>query len=202
MEILRTSILLLETNPTIRRVVDVPAEITLAEFHIIIQAAMGWENSHAYAFYDAALRYGSPGLDNVIPATSKTLVSLAKGAEKQLTYVYDFGDNWRHELTIEPVPSPDLSIPYPRLVDAVGRCPPEDVGGVSGFKHFLFVMGKPTHKEHADLRKWNGGPFNKADPDKTAIEKTLATLAKLLTRKAKAARQTSSAKKLSFDKYS
>ena len=38
--------------------------------------------------------------------------------------------------------------------------PPEDVGGVPGYEHFLAVMADPDDPEHADLKRWCGGHFD------------------------------------------
>ena len=52
MDIARITITLLDVEPPVRRVVEVPIAITLADLHLIIQAAMGWRNCHLYEFDD------------------------------------------------------------------------------------------------------------------------------------------------------
>jgi hypothetical protein len=47
-------------------------------------------------------------------------------------YFYDFADGWQHRITFEDRTPPDRRHLYRRLVDARGRCPPEDVGGIPG----------------------------------------------------------------------
>jgi hypothetical protein len=37
--------------------------------------------------------------------------------------------------------------------------PPEDVGGVSGFEHFLEVMANPRDEEYVDMVAWHGERF-------------------------------------------
>ncbi|WP_376766658.1 IS1096 element passenger TnpR family protein [Rhizobium leguminosarum] len=38
---------------------------------------------------------------------------------------YDFGDNWRHTITVEAVEDGNPSIEYPRFIDGERRAPPE-----------------------------------------------------------------------------
>jgi hypothetical protein len=50
-------------------------------------------------------------------------------------------------------------------VDVTGRCPPEDVGGLPGYEHFLQAIGDQAHPEHEELTEWAGGPFDPNFPD-------------------------------------
>ena len=59
MDIARVTITLLEVQPPVRRVIEVPIAITLADLHVIIQAAMGWHDSHLYEFRDGRRVFGS-----------------------------------------------------------------------------------------------------------------------------------------------
>jgi hypothetical protein len=47
---------------------------------------------------------------------------------RTLTYVYDFGDNWRHKIELEKVIE-DYEFGYPTILEGEGACPPEDVVG-------------------------------------------------------------------------
>ena len=40
-------------------------------------------------------------------------------------------------------------------------CPPEDVGGISGYAYFLDAVGDPAHEEHDDYLMWVGGSFDR-----------------------------------------
>jgi Plasmid pRiA4b ORF-3-like protein len=64
-------------------------------------------------------------------------------------YLYDFGDGWEHSVRIERITDAVPSIVYPRLLDATGRCPPEDVGGPWGYREFLDAIADLNHQEHA-----------------------------------------------------
>jgi hypothetical protein len=52
---------------------------------------------------------------------------------KTLKYLYDFGDGWEHTIKIERLTDPEPGTFYPRLIEAKGRCPPEDIGGPWGY---------------------------------------------------------------------
>jgi hypothetical protein len=67
------------------------------------------------------------------------------------SYTYDFGDDWRHSITVEAVTDADRAIEYPRFVDGDRRAPPEDVGGLPGFEDFLNAMAKPRHAQHREV---------------------------------------------------
>jgi hypothetical protein len=56
-----------------------------------------------------------------------------------MIYVYDFGDNWRHEVVLEKIVPADAPT-KPVCIGGEGRCPPEDVGGSSGCQEFLEVI--------------------------------------------------------------
>jgi hypothetical protein len=70
----------------------------------------------------------------------------------------------------------------PRLVEAFGRCPPEDVGGPPGYQEFLAAIRDPGHERHAEFTQWYDADFDPAAVDTVAIERELATLAKRWSR--------------------
>ena len=41
------------------------------------------------------------------------------------------------------------ALTYPALIEPIGRCPPEDVGGPPGYEEFLAALADPGHKRHA-----------------------------------------------------
>jgi hypothetical protein len=72
---------------------------------------------------------------------------------RTLTYVYDFGDNWRHKIELEKVIE-DYEFGYPTILEGEGACPPEDVGGIPGYEQFLVAWNDPKHPEHEEMRQW------------------------------------------------
>lgn len=189
MDIARVTITLLDVEPPVRRIVEAPLAMTLADLHLTIQAAMGWENSHLYEFHDGRTIYGtpSPGWGDpdhgAKPAAKAVLADVLTAAKKRIGYVYDMGDDWQHRLDLARLGPAEDGAAYPRLIEAQGRCPPEDVGGWPGFDNFLAAMADPGHPEHAELREWYGGTFDPNDADEPAIRRRLGKIATRLGRK-------------------
>lgn len=173
--IVRVRISLEETDPEVWRRVEVPAALTLKQLHAVIQTAMGWDDDHMRRF-----ERGRASL-----STSRTrLADLVVGRVKRLAYIYDFGDEWRHDIRIEKALPAETGVTYPRLVDGAGQCPPEDVGGVWGYYESLKALADPSHENHELMLDWYGdGSFDPAAFDRERIEKDLAGLATYLARR-------------------
>ena len=54
------------------------------------------------------------------------------GLEK-FVYVYDFGDSWVHDITVENIDQDD-ELDCPICLAGKGACPPEDCGGAWGYE--------------------------------------------------------------------
>ena len=152
--IARLKITLDEVEPAVQRRVEVPLKIRLDRLHLVFQAALGWTNSHLYE-----IRAGGVGWGMVDPdwgdgpldaSKSRLLDVLEDMGVKTLKYLYDFGDRWEHTVKIERIADALPGFPYPVLIDAKGRCPPEDVGGPPGYAELLNVRANPKHKRHAE----------------------------------------------------
>lgn len=174
----RLHIALLDVQPTVWRVVQVPLTIPLDKLHQVIQAAMGWTDSHLHEFVINGARYGvndPHGFDDdrVVEERGVTLRDALSTAARTFDYVYDFGDNWHHAITVESV-GPLLPGPTGLVCLAGERaCPPEDVGGGFGYDDFLEAITDPGHSEHEHLLEWTGGEF---DPERFDIELANARL--------------------------
>lgn len=159
-------------KPPIWRRVQVPASTTLGDLHHIIQTAMGWTDSHLHEFEVNGARYSSPSdyYDDPDPevadARSVRVGDLVPVGGK-LTYTYDFGDDWRHDILVEQETDVEPGVSLPRCVGGRRCCPPEDVGGVWGYVEFLEAWRYSTHPEHAEMREWAGPYFDPEafDPD-------------------------------------
>ncbi len=160
----------------------VPDTLTLAKLDRIIQTAMGWTNSHLHEFLVDAKRYGipdgeeaydTPTLDDRRHKVGAVLGETISG----FSYTYDFGDDWRHTVTIENRLLPDDSFnTWPVCIAGQNACPPEDVGGVGGYAEFLEAIADPSHDEHAAMWQWGGGPFDATGFDVNATNAALRRL--------------------------
>ncbi len=59
-EIYQLKVTLLGTSPPIWRRLLVPADVTLAQLHDMLQAAMGWEDGHMHEFSIGQRHFGRP----------------------------------------------------------------------------------------------------------------------------------------------
>jgi Plasmid pRiA4b ORF-3-like protein len=181
--IVRVKIKLLHTRFEIVRVVDLSSRVRLDEMHHLIQAVMPWNNSHAHHFLGGERRWALPSSDQEdfgIQISDERIATIGAAFEiagnEPLIYDYDPGDGWLHALTLEAVTAPDPETDYPLLIEAVGACPPDDVGGVGGYRQFVAAMTDPDAPDHKRLRRWYGRPFDPDHVDVPMIRQRLTEL--------------------------
>lgn len=170
------------SKPLIWRRVLVPAEITFKRLHDVIQFAMGWGNDHLYDFnlkeeklritsdeevvkefeYYSKIKltekndpngYIRKRLEIKPKLSSKVKIDKYLIKEKNIEYVYDFGDYWKHNITLEEIIE-DYEYAYPMCIEGEGACPPEDVGGIYGYAEFLEIIKDEAHPQHEELKQW------------------------------------------------
>ncbi len=182
---------------------EVPLTIRLDRLHLVLQAAMGgagsrfrWRsqwNSQRRVDQQPSLRdprprhrlgRARPGLwCGPLDARKARLVDVLEDTGvRSLKYLYDFGDGWEHSVRIDRITDAVPGIAYPRLVEASGRCPPEDVGGPWGYRDFLEAIADPDHEQHAESATWVGEDFDLAALDVERLANDLAALAKRWSR--------------------
>ncbi len=161
--------------PEVTRRVAVPLTIKLDRLHLTLQAAFGWTNTHLYAFHAAGVSWGEPdpdSFDTMGDARKTRLYDVvAQTGAKTIRYVYDFGDNWEHVLKLEKWVESGGPEGLPFLIDAIRRCPPEDVGGPPGYAQMIDALSDPAHPDHADTRRWAGEGFNPAQLNLSAADR-------------------------------
>jgi Plasmid pRiA4b ORF-3-like protein len=155
-EICTIRIELLETDPLIWRVVEVPTSITLKVLHDIIQIVLGWFDCHLWRFTIGGLSYGPPMPGNqrdAAPrdATKVRLRDVLDPGTTMIDYLYDFGDSWKHRLTVTDIRQGDPDVSYPHYVGGEWAGPPEDCGGIPGFYATLDAMADPKHPQHSEV---------------------------------------------------
>jgi hypothetical protein len=79
---------------------------------------------------------------------------------ESFTYIYDFGDRWRHPIVLEDTIERNRSIVHPKCTDGENACPPEDVGGSHGYRKLQLVLANPALKAYPGLREWVGPTFD------------------------------------------
>ena len=177
-------------KPAIWREVWVDPAITLRQLHYTIQAAMGWECAHLHGFAipasgRAGRYWGVPPQRRFEPGEAQDdmgfgdqskddarakVAQVLKAPRDKLLYLYDYGDDWEHLVTLKKIiTTPE---PLPLLAAAAETCPPEDCGGVHGFANLADVLADPRHPEHAEMSEcYEGlepGPLDQAAFDELA----------------------------------
>ena len=156
--IARLKVVLDNVTPTIMRRLEVPLTIKLDRLHMVLQAAMGWTNSHLFELRFCDVGFGIPDPDwpdGPADARKVTLLDILEDTgAKSFKYIYDFGDGWDHSIKIERIEPALPGTAYPILLDAVGDCPPEDCGGPWGYMEALQTLANPKSEGHKELSKW------------------------------------------------
>jgi len=163
--------------PPIWRRVLVPAEIKLSSLHRVMQILMDWTDDHRHQFtvMSKPLSRAGSGQD-VHPADESRfrLCDVAPTTGSELLYEYDFGDSWKHRITVEKVMSPDRETPgHPVCLAGKRACPPEDCGGVMRYAGIVRALRDPAHPDHDELVERWGPDF---DPEAFSIERVNARL--------------------------
>lgn len=175
---LRLRVTLLNIEPAVWREVLVPVDLTFAQLHQVLQAAMGWEDCHMHEFEVGEVHIGLPPPKNFFagdrPRLDERKARLVDVLDhrRKFSYWYDFGDDWWHEIAIGKEDAGGSG--GPRLLAGEGACPPEDCGGPYGYAELLQVLAHPKHPEHRNLRQW-AGDF---DPQRFDLDRAAKRVAK------------------------
>jgi hypothetical protein len=157
-------------DPPVWRQVVIPAGYTLDRVHGVIQAAMGWQNSHLHMFRIADREYGPVYPEDELEPLDETqfrIGDLVKTGDLA-SYDYDFGDGWEHELAVEASAVADAVTVYPGCTGGEGACPPEDCGGPGGFADLKELLAGPPNPEREEMLAWAGGEYDPAHFDLAA----------------------------------
>lgn len=166
-------ITLLESKPRIWRKIAVSPDIKLDEFHMIIQKVMGWTNSHLHTFRDnSQIEYSRiyPHTDDALEFEDERKYKLSDILDEDdvcASYEYDFGDYWCHDIKLIAIEDADENVKYPICIDGAMACPPEDCGGVDGYKDMLKALKGRNTRQKKEYIEWLGGDF---DPNEFDIK--------------------------------
>lgn len=173
-------IVLRGSQPPIWRRVVVPSRIRLDWLHAVIQVAMGWTDDHLHRFVIGSREFSGDPLGGYDPdrgggnEAEHQLGELVRKEKTKFTYEYDFGDGWRHDITLGKV-IPAETAPAGAICTAwKGACPPEDSGGLWGYYSKLEVLADPRHAEHEEIKEWMGDDFDPEAFNMHAVNQRLA----------------------------
>jgi hypothetical protein len=154
-------------DPPIWRRFEVGEDIYLGHLHEVLQEVMGWEHSHMHHFRIGKTLYGEVH-DEMAETEDEWATRLNRVVRRTGTkfeYLYDFGDDWLHEITLEQVLEARGNARYPRCVDGARNCPPEDCGGPFGYSEYVAAVQDLRHPRHREMIEWNG----RFDPEKFSL---------------------------------
>jgi hypothetical protein len=191
-EVFQLKVTLMGTMPPIWRRLLVPANMTLAQLHDVLQAVMGWQDCHMHEFCAGQRHFGKPNPEDRLmgmpPVENERTVPLSNVLGRVGTkaiYTYDFGDSWEHGIVLEKRLPADQGTAYPVCAGGERACPPEDCGGIPGFYDLLDALGNATHEQHDELQDWVGDNY---DPDVFSIDDVNRSLIPLRRRRGNSSR--------------
>jgi hypothetical protein len=150
------------SDPPVWRRLLVPGQFTFFRFHKIIQIAFGWENAHLFQFspkgYQSSpiIAIPNPQWDEepVQDCKKVKLRQIFTSPGQTFTYLYDFGDDWNHQILLEE--TSEAKILRADCVAGKGACPPEDCGGYWGYANLQAILKDPKHPDHGGMKEWLG----------------------------------------------
>lgn len=158
-------------KPLIWRRIQVPENYSFWDFHVAVQDAMGWTDTHLHHFdivnpaHSRREEIGLPDeegiLDHeVLAGWKQKIAEYFTLNNDKANYIYDYGDNWEHTIKLEKILPREKGIKYPICIEGARACPPEDCGGKWGYEELLEAIMDPNHKRHEELSDWVEGDFD------------------------------------------
>lgn len=159
------------SEPPIWRCIQVPDTYSFWDFHVAIQDSMGWGDDHLHQF-EMKNPHGKNRIvisnpddafgESVLIEWETFIADYFSLKNKKALYVYDFGDNWRHQVHLEKIIPVEEKQKYPKCIAGERACPPEDCGGIYGYQKLIDIMNDPKHEEYESMLDWLG---EKLKPD-------------------------------------
>lgn len=181
-EIYQFKITLQGSKPPIWRRFIVPGNYRFWDLHLAIQDAMGWEDCHLHLFTMYSPRQkreaniGIPEEDEYLKSTKEFIKDYFSLQNPSAAYVYDFGDGWRHKLTLEKISTEKEDESYPQCTGGKNACPPENSGGLEMYYQYLSIFNNPLVEGHAEVKAWLGEDFDPEafDPEEVEFQDPVA----------------------------
>jgi hypothetical protein len=157
--------------PPVWRRIEVASDLGLDDLHDVLQVVFGWEDRHLYRFTTGP--QDDPGAafacaadlaeawddDPAAPTRDVRVDELFAAEGERLHYQYDYGDNWWLAIEVEDVVDGRSPPGRATLLEGAGAGPPEDCGGIGGYRMIL-AAADPPHPDHrearAEVAAWRG----------------------------------------------
>lgn len=158
-------------EPRVWRQVRVPGHYSLGDLHQVILVLMDWSGSHLHEFAVGERRFadlmdiGDPDCEDEELVMLDEL-GLATGS--RFSYVYDFGDSWKHTIRVTRVVRASAFAPDERAAvvctSGENASPPEDCGGVPGYARLVELLARPYDSLAHDEAEFVGAFSGELDP--------------------------------------
>lgn len=145
-------------KPPIWRRIQVPENYSFWGLHVAIQDVFGWLDYHLHEFTmknpstgervhigipsDEIWDWDSP----VMPGWTHKIAAYFTMENPRASYVYDFGDDWQHEVRLERILPREEGVEYPQCIGGKRACPPEDCGSLPGY--MSICLGEGDSREY------------------------------------------------------
>lgn len=154
------------SDPLVWRELMVPSSLSLPSLAQAILLAMGWDEDHLHQFItDKARHYATsqhelsePLYMGVRDGSRYSISHLLKKSGDSVTFEYDYGDSWYHQVTLRDVSLYDSDEPKSVvLTDGANACPPDDCGGIHRYRDLVeLIHEKPNSAELYRFYDWLG----------------------------------------------
>lgn len=141
----------------------IPSTATIDLLHVALQEAFQWNDYHLHEFMTSrGERFGLPDSEEeilppnvppLLPEPMFEVTALFESVPDTARYVYDFGDDWEHHLTLEAIIE-GAELQFPQVIASQGPSLPEDAGGVRGYLEKQKTLSKPRSADFEAISEW------------------------------------------------
>ncbi|MFB3766120.1 MAG: plasmid pRiA4b ORF-3 family protein [Methanotrichaceae archaeon] len=124
---------------TVSRTIQIRGDQTLEDLHKAIFKAFNRFDPHLYEFnlgagpddrtaiYSIPFDVKMPGLDEEMAGDVRTTTIDSLGLEvgRAFGYLFDFGDDWQHQINVEAIEESPIKGKYPKIIKREGKSPPQ-----------------------------------------------------------------------------
>ena len=170
------------SDPLIWRTIQVPGKMTLALLHKVIQVCMGWDDSDTHQFLVGKIFYQSGfGIKDMkkesrYDENNFELHQLEEGMQFLFTYLYDGGEGWELEITLEQTIRNGLGQDAPVLLGGERACPPTEVGDIHQYQILLNDAEAGAANNRLSLNLPMTGDFDPDGFDGKALKDQLSSI--------------------------
>lgn len=101
--------------------------------------------------FEKSFHFGELFHSEILYSLETHLDDVLAGNEK-IEYIYDFGDNWVHQINTSIAMNYGSSKPV--LLFQEGLTPPEDVGGIVGYEKIREILENESNPSYESMIKW------------------------------------------------